>query len=48
MSKAFESICHDNFEASIKDDSGLVLGKADAKEIVFKDFAHKTKLALEN
>lgn len=47
MSKAFESICHDNFEASIKDDSGLVLGKADAKEIVFKDFAHKTKLALE-
>ena len=25
----------------------LVLGKADAKEIVFKDFAHKTKLDLE-
>ena len=48
MSKAFESICHDDFQASIREyDSGLVLGKADAKEIVFKDFAHKTKLDLE-
>ena len=48
MSKAFESICHDDLQASIKEyGSGIVLGRADAKEIVFKDFAQKTKLALE-
>lgn len=48
MSKAFEGICHDDLHASIKEyGSGIVLGKAGAKEIVFKDFAHKTKLALE-